>query len=182
MSWLLLIAGLALWAGSHLGPRLAQGGGEITGSRRKIAAAGVGLGLLLIILGYRWTPFVTVWTPPSAMVHINNLLMLVAVFVFGMSATKGRLRGRLRHPQLIAVKIWALAHLLVNGDLASILMFGTLLVWAVAEVIVINRTTVWDRPAPGPASRDIVLVVITVVMFALITGLHALLGVWPFPG
>ena len=60
----------------------------------------------------------------------------------------------MRHPQLTAVKIWAVAHLLVNGDLASLVLFGGLLAWAVVEVIVINRSEVWVRPArPGEKGR-----------------------------
>jgi hypothetical protein len=88
----------------------------------------------------------------------------------------------MRHPQLAAVKVWAVAHLLVNGDAVSILLFGGLLAWAVVEVVVINRSQPWDRPEPGPASRDIILVVMTVVAFAVIAAIHAWLGVWPFPG
>ena len=114
--------------------------------------------------------------------HLNNLAMLGAVFVYGMSATKGRLRGAMRHPQLIAVKIWAVAHLLVNGDLASLILFGGLLGWAVVEVIVINRSEAWVRPEPGPAKKDVLLVVITLVLYFAMTYVHAWLGVWPFPG
>jgi uncharacterized membrane protein len=99
-----------------------------------------------------------------------------------MSATKGRLRGAMRHPQLTAVKVWAVAHLLVNGDLASLILFGGLLVWAVLEVVMINRSEAWVRPAPGEAKKDILLVVITIVMFLAITFVHNWLGVWPFPG
>jgi len=138
--------------------------------------------LVLMVVGYQRAEFVNLWYPPAWTVHLNNLLMLLAVFVFGMGATKGRLRGRMRHPQLTAVKIWAVAHLLVNGDLASVVLFGGLLAWAVLEVIVINRSEEWVRPEPGPASKDIVLVVITVVVFAVIAVIHAWLGVWPFPG
>ncbi len=79
-----------------------------------------------MIVGYRAAPFAAVWTPPAWTVHLNNLLMLVAVAVFGMGMSKGRARAWLRHPMLTAVVIWAVAHLLVNGDLASILMFGGL--------------------------------------------------------
>ncbi|MFD1341031.1 NnrU family protein [Litorisediminicola beolgyonensis] len=179
----LLILGLLLWSGAHLFKRLAPAQRDAMGDAGKGAVAlGVIAGLILMILGYRWAEFVPVWTPPAFMVHLNNLIMLIAVFVFGMSATKGRLRGRMRHPQLTAVKIWAVAHLLVNGDLASILLFGGLLAWAVVEVILINKTSSWDRPQPGEAKRDVVLVIVTLVMFAVITGVHAWLGVWPFPG
>ena len=108
--------------------------------------------------------------------------MLGAVFLYGMSATTGRLRGKMRHPQLTAVKVWAVAHLLVNGDLASIVLFGSMLAWAVVEVIVINRSETWDRPKPGPAKKDLVLVIITLVMFVVITAIHSWLGVNPFGG
>lgn len=179
----LLVIGIALWALAHLFKRLAPDARAKLGTPgRGIVAVLILLGLAFIVLGYRAAPFVAVWTPPSFMVHINNLLMLIAVFVYGMSATTGRLRGKMRHPQLTAVKIWAVAHLLVNGDLASIILFGSMLAWAVAEVVIINKTSDWDRPEPGSAKKDVLLVVITLVMFAVITGIHAWLGVWPFPG
>ena len=125
---------------------------------------------------------IPVWTPPSFLVHVNNLLMVVAVAVFAMSHTKGRLRGRMRHPMLTSVKLWSVAHLLVNGDLASIILFGGMLVWAVGSVIMINRAETWERPAPGDKGRDVIFIVITVVTFAVMVGIHMALGVNPFPG
>lgn len=179
----LLILGLLLWVGAHIFKRVMPEQRAAMGDTGKI---GVTVALLvslgLMIWGYRGAEFIPVWYPPSFMVHINNLLMLVALFVFGMSATTGRLRGKMRHPQLTAVKIWAVAHLLVNGDVASIILFGGLLAWAVLEVILINRAEpVWDRPEPGEAKKDVLLVVITLVAFGLIAAIHAWLGVWPFP-
>ena len=182
MNFLLLCLGLVLWVAGHLFKRTAPDLRAGMGNAGKGLAALVILGgLVLMIMGYRGAEFVNLWFPPAWTVHLNNLLMLVAVFVYGMSATKGRLRGRMRHPQLTAVKIWAVAHLLVNGDLASVVLFGGLLAWAVLEVIVINRSEVWLRPEPGPARKDILLVVITLVMFGAIAGIHVWLGVWPFP-
>lgn len=179
----LLILGLLLWVGAHIFKRVLPEQRAALGDTGKI---GVTVALLvslgLMIWGYRGAEFIPVWYPPSFMVHINNLLMLIAIFVFGMSATTGRLRGKMRHPQLTAVKIWAVAHLLVNGDVASIILFGGLLAWAVLEVILINRAEpVWDRPQPGEAKKDVLLVVITLVAFGLIAAIHAWLGVWPFP-
>ena len=147
-----------------------------------VAALGILAGLVLMVIGYRQADFINVWYPPSWTVHINNLMMLGAVFLYGMSATKGRLRGAMRHPQLTAVKVWAVAHLLVNGDLASLILFGGLLLWAVLEVVVINKSETWNRPKPGEAKRDIILVVITIVLFLVMTAIHNWLGVWPFPG
>lgn len=179
----ILVLGLVLWVGAHYFKRLMPDARAAMGDKGKgLVAVLLLVSLGLIIWGYRGADFIPVWTPPGFMVHLNNLLMLVAVFVYGMSATTGRLRGRMRHPQLTAVKIWAVAHLLVNGDLASILLFGTMLAWAVGSVVLINRAGPWDRPAPGDAKKDKLLVIITLVMFAVMVGVHIWLGVWPFRG
>lgn len=180
----LLILGLILWTLAHYFKRLAPDLRASLGNPGKgIVAVAIVIGLVAMIYGYRWAPFINVWYPPSFMVHINNLLMLVAFFVYGMSATTGRLRGKMRHPQLTAVKIWAFAHLLVNGDLASIILFGGMLAWAVGSVILINRAEPdWQRPEPGPAKKDIILVVITLVMFTVVAAIHYWLGVSPFSG
>ncbi|EDM73364.1 hypothetical protein RAZWK3B_04050 [Roseobacter sp. AzwK-3b] len=178
-----LILGLVLWTAGHFFKRLAPDMRAGMGNAGKgVAAVIILAGLVLMIIGYRGAEFINLWYPPTWTVHLNNLLMLIAVFVYGMSATRGRLRGKMRHPQLVAVKIWAVAHLLVNGDLASVILFGGMLVWAVVQVIVINRTEEWVRPEPGKASKDILLVVITLVLFGVMTGIHSWLGVWPFPG
>lgn len=179
----LLIIGLILWTLAHYFKRLMPAQRAALGNKGKgLVAIAILAGVLAMIFGYRAAEFIPIWTPPAFMVHINNLLMLAAFFLYGMSATTGRFRGKLRHPQLIAVKVWATAHLLVNGDLASIILFGGLLAWAVGSVILINRAGPWDRPEPGPAKKDALLVVITLVMFSLVAGIHAFLGVWPFPG
>lgn len=178
-----LIAGLILWSAAHLFKRVAPDLRTRMGNAGKgLVALGVLAGLILMVVGYRQAGFIHVWAPPAWTVHVNNLMMLGAVFLFGMSATKGRLRGAIRHPQLTAVKVWAVAHLLVNGDLASLVLFGGLLGWAVLEVVLINMAEEWDRPQPGEARRDILLVAITIVMFLAITLVHNWLGVWPFPG
>lgn len=181
----LLILGILLWVGAHYFKRL------MPARRAGMGDAGKGLvalvlvlvlALVLMVIGYRGAAFIPVWSPPAFLTHVNNLLMLVAFFVFGMSATTGRLRGKLRHPQLTAVKIWATAHLLVNGDLASIILFGSMLAWAVGSVILINRAQSWERPAPGDARKDILLVVITLVTFTVTALIHLWLGVSPFGG
>ena len=139
-----------------------------------------------MVFGYRAVEFIPVWQPPSFITGINNLLMLLAFYTFGASARKSDkvwLGTKLRHPQLTALKIWAVAHLLVNGDLASIILFVGLLAWAVASVIIINRAEgVWVAPARAPAKSEIILVVITLVVFSAVAGIHTWLGVSPFGG
>lgn len=179
----LLILGLLLWSGAHLFKRIAPEKRAALGQKGQgIVALAILAGVALMILGYRMADFIPVWSPPAFLTHLNNLLMVIAVFLFAMSSSRGVLRGKMRHPQLTGVKTWALAHLLVNGDLASIILFGGLMAWAVVSVILINKAGPWDRPEPGPRSKDIPTVIGTLAVFAIITLIHGWIGPSPFPG
>lgn len=179
----LLIFGNILWIIAHTFKRLLPNFRNSLGNAGKGAVAFlIIISLVLMIFGYRSAEYIGVWTPPQFFLHINNLMMVAAVFVFAIGHTKGRLRGRLRHPMLTSVKIWALAHLLVNGDLASIILFGSMLAWAVMAVVLINKSETWEQPEPGEAKKDVVLVVIVLSVYVFVSGIHWALGVWPFPG
>lgn len=182
---ILLILGLILWTGAHYFRRV------LPRERAKLGDAGKGLVALLVVasllmmyFGYSRADFIPVWQPPSFFTQINNLLMVLALWIYGSSAAKGAKAWpayKTRHPQLLAVKVWSLAHLLVNGDLASILLFGGLLAWAVGSVILINRAEPhWIAPAPAGKKTYIRLAVITAVMLVVIGGLHIWLGPNPF--
>ena len=109
---ILLTLGVILWAVAHYFKRLAPDARAAMGNRGKgLVAVALVISLLMMIFGYRGAEFIHVWSPPSWTVHLNNLMMLIAVLLYGMSATTGRLRGKMRHPQLTAVKVWAVAHL-----------------------------------------------------------------------
>ncbi len=185
----LLILGLLIWTAAHLfksaAPdargRLAARMGA--GPSKGVFAALILVGLVLIVIGYRGAPVLPVYDPPAWGIHLNNPLMLLAVALLGLGHSKSRARQWLRNPMLTAVVVWAVAHLLVNGDQASILMFGWLGVWAVVAMLLINsREPVWVRPAPGTIAGDVRFVVITLVVFAVIAAVHTWLGYWPFPG
>lgn len=183
---ILLILGVLLWIGAHWFKRLAPDAREALGDRGKgIVALLILVSLALMIVGYRSADFIPIWSPPSFMTHLNNAAMLLAFWVFGSSAAKGAKAWpayKTRHPQLLAVKIWAAAHLLVNGDLASIILFGGMLAWAVGSVILINRAVPdWTAPAPAGRPTYIRLAVISLVFFAVVSAVHMLLGVSPFP-
>jgi uncharacterized membrane protein len=181
----LLIVGLILWVGAHLFKRLAPTARERLGDPGKgIIAVALLAGLVLIVIGYRSAEDTAVfWYKSPAMTGINNLLMVIAVYLFAASGMKTRITAIIRHPQLTAVKTWAVAHLLVNGDLASIVLFGTMLIWAVVEVILINRANRdWTRPVPAPMGKEIGAVIGTVVVVGVIGYIHNWLGYWPFGG
>ncbi|WP_323035020.1 NnrU family protein [Pararhodobacter sp.] len=185
MGYVLLTAGVLLWAYSHLMKRLTPGlrarmgenGGKMAVSVMSIIA------IYLMVKGYGRAAPIDLWNPPAFMTHINNTLMLIAVFLLGLGYSRGVLRSKMRHPMLGAVKVWALAHLLVNGDLASVILFGGLLAWAVVDMIMINRQTPpWVRPAAGPVINDVLYGVISLLVFGVIAYVHLWLGVSPFGG
>ncbi|MEP3346571.1 MAG: NnrU family protein [Litoreibacter sp.] len=187
----LLILGLLIWTFVHwmkrLAPDLRQSMTDKMGdASRGVIAAALVLSIVLMVIGYRSAEFIPVWSPPSFFGHINNLLMLLAFYTFGASAAKPAkawLGTKIRHPMLAAVKIWAFAHLLANGDLASIFLFGGMLTWAVGSMILINRAEgPWTPPEQAPAKKEITLVVVSLVMFTVVASIHVMLGVSPFGG
>jgi len=179
----LLILGLLLWWAAHLFKRAAPEARASLGDRGKgYVAIALGAALVLMVIGYRGAEFVPVYTPLPGMGHANNTLMLISVFLFGVGGTKGTLYPRMRHPMLWGTVIWSGAHLLVNGDLASLALFGGIGVWALVEMAVINRTP-WQRPAAGRGIKgDAMNLVGTLVLFGLIAAIHIWLGYNPFLG
>jgi uncharacterized membrane protein len=178
----LIVLGLALWWGAHLFKRLAPARRAAMGDAGKaVATVGILAGVVLMVIGYRGNEAPDLWYPPAFLTHVNNLLMLFAFYLYAASGMKTRITGIIRHPQLTAVKTWAIAHLLVNGDLASVVLFGGILAWAVVEVIVINRAEP-RPPAPAPAAmgKEIGALVGAVVVMGLVGLVHGWLGVRPW--
>ena len=186
----LIVAGLALWWAAHLFKRLAPARRAALGDAGKgLVTLGVLAGVVLMVVGYGGSDWlgiegaetVGLWYPPAALTHVNNLLMLFAVYLYAASGMKTRITRVIRHPQLTAVKTWAVAHLLVNGDLASSVLFGGLMAWAVVEVILINRAEPrGPLPEPAPLGKEIGAVVGAVLVTGAIGWVHNWLGVWPF--
>ena len=180
MIWLIL--GLALWWGAHLFKRIAPEARARMGDRAKgpVALALV-VSIVLMVIGYRATGGPIWWGRTPMLTGINNLLVLLAFYLFAASGMKTGVTRLTRHPQLIGFSLWAVAHLLVNGDAESVVLFGGLLLWAVAEMVVISRAAgPYVPPHPVPVKREVMAVVGALVVFAVVAGIHILLGVNPF--
>jgi uncharacterized membrane protein len=183
MGLLVLILGLILFLGVH----------TLTTQRKLraqvIAATGEGgykigyslasfAGLALIIWGfakYRATGWIDVWYPPVAFKHIAVALMLPAVILVVASYIRGRIYTTLKHPMLAGIKLWAAAHLLANGDLGSIILFGSFLAWAVYDRISLkHRSDAGAPPIPvgGPGNDLIAIAVGVVAYLALAFAFH----------
>ncbi len=178
MSWIILILGVALWWAAHLFKRVAPERRADMGDRgRGLVTVLVLLSVVLMVIGYRGAEGPFWWGRNAALVGINNLAMLFAIYLFAASGMKTAITRRIRHPQLIGFKTWAVAHLLVNGDLVSFVLFGGLLAWAVVEVILINRAQPdWTPPPTAPMRKEIIAVVATVVVYGVVALIHTWLG------
>ena len=181
----LLIIGVALWSAAHLFKRLAPGPRAKLGDPGKgLVAVALVISVVLMVLGYRSADGAVYWGREPMWVGINNLLMLLAFYFFAASAAQGEkiwLGTKVRHPQLTAFIIWGVAHLLVNGDTPSFVLFGGLIVWAVAEILIINaQEGPWQRPGRAPAKKEVVAIVVTLVVTTLVMVVHHFLGVTPW--
>lgn len=174
----LLILGLILWVAAHLFKRVAPERRAAMGDKgRGPIALALLISLALMVIGYRMADTAVFWGRSPALAGVNNLLMLLSVYMFAAAGAKTALARKMRHPMLGGVKVWALAHLLINGDLASLVLFGGLLGWAVVEMILINRAEPdWTPPPVAPRSKEITAIIATVVVYALAVAIHYALG------
>jgi uncharacterized membrane protein len=179
---LILILGGALWWAAHLLKRLAPGLRDRLG--RGGVAGLLALSVLLMILGYRMADGPFWWSVSAPLKGVNNLLVLAAFYLFAASGMKTRISARIRHPQLLGLGLWALAHLLVNGDLPGVILFGGLLLWALVEMAVISRAEpAWTPPAgPFPVRREAMALVGAVLLMLVVGLIHRQLGYNPFGG
>ncbi|MCI2400658.1 NnrU family protein [Aliiroseovarius subalbicans] len=182
MTW--LIIGIVLWYGAHFFKRIAPAARARMGDKGKgLMALIILASVVLMVIGYRTGDFDYVYAPLPGMGHLVNLTMIASIFLFGAGDASGVTRTRVRHPMLTGMLIWSLSHLLVNGDSAAIVLFGSMALWSLLEIIVINRAEgPWTPPERRPASKDLKLLVITLVIYAIITGIHWWLGYNPFLG
>jgi uncharacterized membrane protein len=179
---ILLFLGLALWAAAHFYKRALPAQRAALGEKGKgFVALAIGLSILLMIFGYRMWDGTFFWGRTSALTGINNLLMVAALYFVSPGPSKGAIFYKMRHPMLTGFSLWAIAHLLVNGDTPSLVLFGGLLVWALAEMVVINRAEPgWTPPQKGSIAKDAMFLAISLVLLAVIGLVHSWLGYNPF--
>ncbi len=189
---LFLVLGLVLFLGVHSVRIVADGWRTQTVARwgempwKGLYSVVSAVGLVLIIWGYglaRQQP-VVLWVPPIGMRHAAALLTLIAfVLLAATYVPRNAIKARLHHPMVLGVKVWALAHLLSNGNLADVVLFGSFLLWAVLSFRAARQR---DRAlntayAPGTAAGTVAAVVVgTVAWVGFAFWAHAwLMGVAP---
>jgi uncharacterized membrane protein len=191
----LLIAGLVLFLGIH-SIQIAAPGLRAAAVQRLGLQPWKGLytliaiaGFALICIGYgqaRISDPVWLWHPPKGLRHLALLLMLPVFPLLLAVYLPGRIKARAKHPMLLATKLWATAHLLANGGLHDLLLFGSFLAWAVADRISLKRRANVVPPPGAPAGRwnDAIVIIGGLALYALtLLWLHrAVIGVSPIAG
>ncbi len=184
MGLAIMILGLVLFLGAHVfvtmrGPRAALTARLGEGPYKGLFALVAGVGILLIGWGfarYRAAGMIDVWVPPAWTRHVTVALVWPAIVCVVAAYAPGNIKRVLKHPMLVGVKLWAVAHLIANGDLGSIILFGSVLAWAVYDRITLKHRS--DPGAPsfpmGGRGNDIVAVVVG-------TLLYLALGFWFHP-
>ncbi len=183
---ILLILGLILWVAGHLWNRWFPSAYAGLGKAAyAVSAVMIIAAVILIVVGYRATEIFVLWPTYPALVGLNNLLMLLAFYVYMQTTTPrgtAYFLGNLKHPQLSGFCIWAVAHLLVNGDLASLILWGGLIAWAMAEVILITKQGEKFDRSKAFVKSPLLHLGISLVVFVVVAGIHTALGVNPFGG
>jgi uncharacterized membrane protein len=184
---LLLVTGLILWTAAHLfrscTPDLRESLQTKLGNGAKgVMGVIILISLVLMVIGYRNADFIHIWSPPFWLVYVNNVLMVIALYMYLTTATQpgtAFVFGNMKNPQLTGFKVWAFSHLLVNGDLASILLFGGLLAWAVLQVISSKRVASLVNRNDAPISSPWIHLLLVVAVLIGIALVHNWLGVYP---
>ncbi len=177
---IMLLAGLTLWAAVHWFPAalpdqrnaLVAKLGE--GPYKGVFSLLVVLSIVLIILGWRAAPIVQAYIPPM----FGNPVIAAAIYfsfvLFFAARIPNNLRRLVRHPQLTGVVVWGAAHLLVNGQVRDVLLFGGLSLWAIVGMLLANhRDGAWEKPAPVPVWMDGLLAVVALIVTAVLFYVHA---------
>jgi uncharacterized membrane protein len=175
MGLAVLLLGLAVFLGAH-----------VFVTRREARAALIGrigewpykglfalvsiLGLALIVWGfadYRAAGPIMIWSPPAWTRHLTVALMWPATICVTAAYIPGDIKRILKHPMLVGIKLWALAHLIANGDLGAVILFGSVLAWAVYDRISLKRRS--DPGAPpipiGGRTNDVIAVVVGTILY-----------------
>ena len=184
---LLLIIGMIIFLAVHLIP-------TFVAFRQKLIAwkgeafykigysCGALIGLILIIIGKGRAEYIPLWDPPGWSYQVTQIAMLVALIVLPAAYMSTNLKRFLRNPFLTGLALWALSHLLVNGDLASIVLFGGFGAFALFDIWSSNRRDAVKADQKFPIYRDIVLITLGVILFGIILHLHPyLFGVSAIP-
>lgn len=177
MVWLIL--GVVVWSVVHLYPSVAashrnQLFEKLGNAYKGIYALLIVGSIVLIVIGWKNTIPTAVYNPPVWGRHVTMLFILIAIILFGAADTKNKIREWIRHPMLTGMVVWSIGHLLANGDIRSVILFGGLGIWAIISQFTINKregARVIPTDSKGMKSL-VILLVVSFVIYTILMFLH----------
>lgn len=174
----MLFAGVILWSGVHyipgLLPNLKIRLVDMLGNGyRAVFSLLIVTSIVLIVLGWRSMVPEAIYDPLPNAVLFTSILMILSFYLFAAANGPSNVKRYIRNPMLTGLIVWGVAHLIANGDSRSIILFGGMIIWAVVEILVINkRDGDYEIPEPAPMKKDIIKVVAALVLYGVIIFLH----------
>ena len=175
---MLFLLGLAVFFGTHLFTAIARGPRDAVIAKlgampyRGLYSLVAIAGFALIVIGWRTADASVLYAPPAWGPHLTYLLVLLALICLAAAyLPKGKIAASLKHPMLAGVKLWAFGHLLANGEVRSVILFGSFLAFAVIDRIAVKKRSA-PTPSAGPIVNDLIAVAVgagawTAIFFAL---------------
>ncbi|ACA86764.1 NnrU family protein [Shewanella woodyi] len=180
--WMLLV-GLLLWSLVHFipsaTPSLKQSWIAKTSDKGYMLSFSILIisSLCLIVFGWRAAPIEFVYTLPQSTKPIAVVLMLIASMLFAAAKQKTNIKRVIRHPQLTSVLVWSIAHLILNGDSRSLILFGGMCLWSLWQIYFINkREGAWSKPEPVSWRNEIKVLLVGGVIFVILALIHPYLS------
>ena len=173
-----LVLGVLLWSAVHLlpsagAPVRARAVERLGQAYQGVFALAILTSIGVMVLGWRSTLPTAVYTPPAWGSAAANVLVFLALLLFAASGMTTNIKRIVQHPQLTGMATWAAAHLLSNGELRSLVLFGGLGLWAIAAILFINRRDgAWEKPEPQPVAGEWKPLAAAIVGFAVLYLLH----------
>ncbi len=178
-----LIIGLVIWVLVHFIPTLAPTMKKVLllkfGEKgyKLFFAVDIAIALALIIYGWKNTVPSQIYQLSFATKPVTIGLMFVAIILFGAAKYPTRIKNYIRHPQLTGMTLWSVAHLISNGDSRSLILFGTMGIWAILEMFLINkRDGLWIKISPPPLAREAIGLIISTIVYVALVFLHPYLS------
>ncbi|MBV1874906.1 MAG: NnrU family protein [Gammaproteobacteria bacterium] len=176
---ILLIAGLILWSGVHFVPTLAipfreQLISKLSDTAYKIIfAVLIVSSIVIMVFGWRSINPVNLYVLPEWSRAITSFLVLITFMLFSAAHATTNIKRVIRHPQLTGIVLWSIGHIISNGDNRSLILFGSLGVWAVVEIVLISkREGAWLKPESAPIKAELLMLSKGLAMFAVFLLAH----------
>jgi uncharacterized membrane protein len=172
-----LMIGLIVFFGIHMLPIFPNRRSNLVAKLGELPYKGVFalislVGFVLIVMGKADAPFISIWQPPQFLAMAPKILMLPAFILIVAAYIPSNIKRKVRHPMLLGVKLWALGHLLINGDAASILLFGSFLAYAVVDMISSKKRSQWVKPEEKPVYMTILVILIGLIAYGAVAMNH----------